>query len=234
MCSIMARIQDRQRATELRILGRTYSQIKTELGISKSTLSDWLSNYPLSDEQLLSLKKSRGKNREAAIEKTRNTKHRKRETRLKTVYENESRHFIPLNKKELEIAGLFLYLGEGNKRINGPVSLNNTDPQVLKFTLFWLQFGLGVSKQRIKVLLHLYNDMNIEKELEFWSKELGLPTSQFYKSYIKQSNRIDITQKGFGHGTCCLFVNDVRLKEKVMMGIKAIADRYSTKIEAMV
>jgi len=40
----MARIIDKQKAIKLRKQGKTYGQIRQELGISKSTLSDWLSN----------------------------------------------------------------------------------------------------------------------------------------------------------------------------------------------
>ncbi|KKP80446.1 MAG: hypothetical protein UR81_C0028G0006, partial [Candidatus Levybacteria bacterium GW2011_GWB1_35_5] len=48
----MARVIDRQRAIELRKQGKSYGQIKKQLGIAKSTLSDWLSKYPLSEKQL--------------------------------------------------------------------------------------------------------------------------------------------------------------------------------------
>lgn len=68
--------------------------------------------------------------------------------------------------------------------------------------------------------------MNQEETLDYWSKELGIPKSQFSKPYVKKSKR-DIDQKGFGHGTCNLVVCDVRLKEKIMMGISAIADYYT-------
>ena len=37
------------------------------------------------------------------------------------------------------------------------------------------------------------------------------------KPYIKKTNRSDIDQKGFGHGTCALFVHNTVLKENVLM-----------------
>jgi hypothetical protein len=226
----MARIQERQKAINLRLQGWTYNAIKRELGISKSTLSGWLSKYPLTEDQLLLLQSSKDKSREIAIEKTRNTKHKKREIRLSTVYKIEKDRWMQLNQRELELAGLFLYWGEGGKALQGQITLNNTDPQVLKFTLFWLTKGLGVSKEKIKVYLQLYSDMDQEKEIQFWSNELRLPLSQFGKPYIKESKRIDIMHKGFGHGTCGITVNNTLLKEKIIMGIKSIADYYSQQI----
>ncbi|MCL5439198.1 MAG: helix-turn-helix domain-containing protein [Patescibacteria group bacterium] len=223
----MTRIIDRQKAIRLRKQGKTYSEIKKELKISKSTLSDWLSNFYLTNEQLKLLEKSIKRKKELAIEKYRGTMHSKRETRLEKIYDIQKRTILPLLKKELDIAGLFLYWGEGNKNLQGPVSINNTDPQVLLFTLYWLTKIIMVPKEKIKVYIHLYADMNIKKEINYWSTTLNISLSQFNKPYIKKSKRIDLDQKGFGHGTCALVVNNVRLKEKILMSIKVIADYYS-------
>ncbi len=230
----MARVIDRQKAIELRKKGQTYSEIRHKLNISKSTLSDWLSKFPLTAEQLIKLEKSRKRNNFLGIEKIRLTKQRKRENRINTIYEIEKKRWRSLSIKELELAGLFLYWGEGRKNLKSALAINNTDPQVVKFALRWMTEALKISKNRIKVELHLYSDMNILSEIKFWEKELGIPKFQFYKPYIKINTKAAVDHKGFGHGTCGLIVNDVRLKEKVMMSIKAISNRCSTKIEAMV
>lgn len=223
----MARTYDRQKAIELRKQGKTYSEIRGKLIVSKSTLSDWLSKYPLTRKQMSLLVKNKRNKRYIAIEKNRITKQKKREARLNKTFLEEREKWKLLTQKELELAGLFLYWGEGAKRINGPIALNNTDPKVLKFTLYWLIYGLKIPKEKIKVFVHLYNDMNIEEAVEFWSKELKIPKTQFAKPYIKASKRASLTHKGFGHGTCGLVVSNIRLKEQIMMGINAIAERHN-------
>lgn len=226
----MARRQDRKKVINLRKQGKTYSEIRRELNIPKSTLSDWLRNYPLNEEQLALLKKTIKRNKDIAIEHCRLTKQKKREKRLSVFYKKERKKLIPLFRKELYIAGLFLYWGEGNKSLKGSLSLNNTDPKVVQFYLYWLLKVLMIPKEKIKIHLHFYNDMDKEEEMNFWSKKLTIPLKQFNKPYIKKSKRIDIDQKGFGHGTCGVGVNNTRLKEKIMMGIEAIANFYSEKI----
>ncbi|OGG14070.1 hypothetical protein A2773_07230 [Candidatus Gottesmanbacteria bacterium RIFCSPHIGHO2_01_FULL_39_10] len=226
----MTRVKERQEAIKLRLKGLTYSDIRKHLNIAKSTLSDWLSKYPLTKEQIELLEKNIKKHKELSIEKVRITKRRKRERRWVKIYKEVKKAWIPLRREELELAGIFLYWGEGNKRMNGPLSLNNTDPQVLKFYLYWLKDVLKISKEKIRVNLHLYSDMSKETEMEFWSEELKLPLTQFSKPYIKSSKRSDIDQKGFGHGTCGLTVSNISFKEHVMMTIQAVADYYSKRI----
>lgn len=123
----MARPQGRQKSIELRLQGKTYSEIKKTLGLSKSTLSDWLSKYPLTTNQLALLQKQISNNKDLAIEKYRITMRRKRETRLQKTYELQKNTLLPLSQRELAIAGIFLYWGEGQKRMNGPIGINNTD-----------------------------------------------------------------------------------------------------------
>lgn len=223
----MARFKERRQAFQLRKQGKSYSQIKKELGLSKSTLSLWLRNYPLSKEQIDAL---RGKSPQR-IEKYRQTMQRKREKRLSIFYKEEKKKWLPLSSKELFIAGLFLYWGEGNKVQRSTVSINNTDPSVIKFALYWMIKGLSVPRENITVFLHLYNDMDIEKEINYWSEELKMDKNRFTKPYIKKSRRTDLDQKGYGHGTCGIRVNKTEYKERILMAIKAIGEHYGEKVK---
>lgn len=222
----MARIKDHEEALKLRKQGQSYSQIKGALGISKSTLSYWLQDYPLSKKRIQELRDWN----EGRIEKFRQTMRRKREERLQKIYDEEKKRLLPLTKKELLVAGLCLYWGEGTKAGTSTLRLANTNPVMIQFFIEWLK-SLGVPKSELNIMLHLYTDMDPVRETMYWSKILRIPTSQFSSPYIKKSSRERINHKGgFGHGTCNIGIGSVPLKERVMMGIKAIAGTQSNEI----
>jgi predicted transcriptional regulator len=217
----MARFKDREKALALRKREYSYSQIKKILKISKSTLSYWLRDYPLSKKRIRELRDWN----EQRIKRYRETMKQKREKRLNIFYQEQKRLIFPLSKRELYLAGLFLYWGEGAKTMSSMLCISNTDPSIIKFFIFWLHKTFGVEKDKMRVNLQLYNDMNIEKEMAYWSATLKIPLSQFNKPYVKITSSERINHKGgFGHGTCNVKMGDVRLFEKILMAIKAISN----------
>jgi len=218
----MSKLLLKEHALQLRKQGKSYSQIKQILGVSKSTLSIWLNKYPLSKQQIRMLRDTN----EARIEKYRETMRLKKEKKLNSYY-REAKSLLPLSNRELLFAGIFLYWGEGSKTEPGLISISNTDPNVLQFALSWIINALQIPKKKIRVLLHLYSDMNVQKTIEFWSRRLKIRKNQFLRPYIKNSSRLDLTEKGYGHGTCNIRVSNAHIKQKILMLIKAISDHYA-------
>lgn len=220
----MVKLSEKIQALALRKEGKSYSQIRNVVKVSKSTLSNWLGDYPLSKERIRVLQALS----EQRIENFRKTMLRKRELRLTEVYNKEKKKWLPLSRRELFLAGLFLYWGEGTKASRGELVISNTDPRVINFSLYWFTKILKVPKNKIKLLVHLYKDMDVKKELLFWSKLTKITLSQFRKPYIKKTSVKSINYKGaFGHGTCNIRVADTRLREKIIMAIKAMGDYYT-------
>jgi hypothetical protein len=222
---VMARFKDKDNAIKLRLRGKSYSQIKKAINVSKSTLSYWLRDYPLSEERIREI---RDKN-PRRIEKYRATRLRQKQERLNKVYLEEKKKILPFNKRDLFIAGLFLYWGEGTKTTITQISVSNTNPAVIKFFIKWLVEFLSVPQEKIKIYLHLYNDMDINKEINFWSKELRISKKQFRKPYIKASSKQFVAYKSkFNHGTCNAIVGDARLMERILAGLKVIEDSLNS------
>ncbi|MEK7501753.1 MAG: helix-turn-helix domain-containing protein [Patescibacteria group bacterium] len=213
---MIAKEKEKQLVLALRKKGHSYSQIRKQVDVSKSTLSLWLGDFPLSKLQIRAL---RDKNPER-IEKYRNTMRLKREAQELEAFINFKKKIKSFSEREKLISGLFLYWGEGTKSAPCTVAVTNTDPDIMKFFVHWLSI-LGVKKEKLKVVLHLYSDMNINKEMQFWSSHLTIPLSQFRKPYIKKTRLCDITYKsGFGHGTCSVLYLNKELYLFVRSGLK--------------
>ncbi len=210
----------KQKALEMRAKQMSYSQIKEKLGVSKSTLNYWLKDLPLSKDRIKELRD----NSSQRIENFRNTMFQKQKVKLDIAYDKASKDIGKLSKREMFLAGFFLYWAEGGKTGKSAITLTNTNPNMLKFYIEWLGL-LGVKKDKLRMNLHLYSDMDVKREIDFWSKSLGVSKSQFWKPYIKQNLSSSITYKNsYGHGTCSVTYGNKPLFDYVSMGLKKIQD----------
>ena len=223
----MAHIEERRKAIELRLAGNTYTYIRKELGLGKGTLSGWLKNIKLSERQL---GKIRSKAMEKRIKRYINTTRERRIRIFDEACKEESRTLFPIKDRDIFIAGLFLYLGEGGKTNPSQVQISNSDPSIIIFSIYWLTLILKAPKDKLRIQLHLYKDMDIEKELFFWENTVGLPRTQFIKPYIKQTSSQRIDHPSFGHGTCSLYYSNTKLKRKIMANIKILLESINGRI----
>lgn len=221
----MARYKERDKAILMRKEGMSYSQIKVKLNVSKSTLSLWLRDMPLSEERMRALRD----HSITRIEKTRETKRQKKLARLQRVYDLVVKDFGRLSKRELYIAGFFLYWGEGLKADPYTVMFTNTDPAMVKCFIEWIAL-LGIKKSDLRVYLHLYPDMNIKHSITFWSKELGIRGKSFRKPYIKKTafSKRNNYKGRFGFGTCNVYISNRDLRERIAAGIARLRYLYGS------
>jgi len=218
---VISKNKDKKIVLSLRKQGLSYSQIKQKVDISKSTLSLWLREMPLTKSQIDLL---RGRNPQR-IERFRNTMRMKREKEESRVLSEVQKELGLFSRREILIAGLFLYWGEGTKAASCTTAVTNTDPDVLRFFVHWLN-QLGIKNEKLTVVLHLYKDMNVKKEMEFWAGYLKIPLSRFRRPYIKKSLLCDITYRsGFKHGTCSVLYLNKDMYLYIRAGLKYIRMR---------
>ena len=149
---------------------------------------------------------------------------KKKSEKKKKIYNEVKIDIGKLTERDLFIGGVFLYMGEGSKTTKGTTAVTNTNPEILKLFIKWLSLH-DINKQKIKVQLHLYSDMNVEKQLLLWSKLLSVPKKQFRKPHVKISTSEKITYKGqFGQGTCTVLYEDVNLHFKTLSYLRYIQE----------
>jgi len=204
----MAKYLLRNRARELRRKGISVKGIAEYLGVSKSTASIWVRDIILTVEQLEKLRNimlrgsELGRTKGALVQKERRLKFIK-ESRNKGIAELSS-----ISERELLIAGLALYWGEGGKKNQG-VNLCNSDPKMIQFLLLWLKKCFEIMPNEIRCCVGI-NQMHRKREKvvrDYWSKISGIPISQFRKTSFKKVKNSKIYENFNEHyGTLSVIV----------------------------
>jgi hypothetical protein len=209
--------KDQQKAFELRQQKKSYKTISDELGIPKSTLAGWFKLQPWSREIRDELGRSASlafpeklKSIVAANKKRWSDWHQ--QARDEAVIE-----FNAFKTDPLFMAGIMLYWGEGNKIQKDPhVKFTNSDPAMIRLFCLFLKRATTIPEEKIKIWLLLYPDLVDSVQKNFWSKTIGIPTTQFNKSvYITGKH----PTKRLSYGVCNVTVSSRQLKERLLKWI---------------
>lgn len=222
------KFKEREKALELRIKHQLgFGTIARKLKVSKGTLSRWLRDYPLSKDRIYQLRKDNWGSSEAKRELFRQTMRKKRDEKRESDYAIIRKKIGRLSRQSLFVAGLMLYLAEGDKKNDYHIGLANTDPEIIRFFVWWLGEFFHIPKSRLRIILHLYSDMDLEKERKYWQSVVGVPREQFYKDQIRpiRPNSFSYSES-FRHGTCKIYVHGVKDKTELTLSIRAFFDTY--------
>lgn len=224
----MIKEEFKRRAWELRKEGRSYNYIRKELKVSKSTLSYWFQYLDWSREI---------KNRNAKeVEKTstnriilmNNTKKKLSLEKHENMRREAAEEFEKYKNNPIFIAGLMLYLGEGDKSIKtGHLRMGNIDPYVLKIFIKFLTIFCDISVEKIRFWLLCYPDHNKEKCLNWWSNSIGINKSRFYKTQVIQGKH---KEKKLLYGVGNITITSTFLKTKVLKWIELVSDHLAAII----
>lgn len=120
--------------------------------------------------------------------------------KLKLRRENEAYQeainlFKELSVKEKLLFLSAIYWGEGSKKSFG---LSNTDPKLIGVFVNVLREIFGITEDRFRVSIRIYEDLDKEKCLNFWSSIVRIPKEKFINVDILKGKK-----KGkLEHGMC--------------------------------
>ena len=199
----------RQIAIAMRAEGRSYREIQEVVEVSKSTLSLWLRDIPLTEDQQRALAL---RIPAAATRRARAIRASAAQRRLKTQADARAQ-ITNLSESELFVAGVVAYWAEGAKnkpwRTGQSVKFMNSDPRLIQLFLAWLRLA-GVSGDRLIFRLHIHQSADAGAALAFWSEVVGAPPIQFGKTTIKTHNPKTV-RKNVGaeyHGCLVVYVRN--------------------------
>jgi len=166
--------EERKKARDLRREGISINKIADSLGVSKSSVSIWVRDVELSEEQAGELMKRKlsGTNSSSFREK-------------RKAYQQEGR--LKASVRDIDHAiGCMLYWGEGSKAKN-VVCFTNSDVNTHKTFLLFLRKYFSVENEDVSLRLNCYLDhgLSIEEIYQYWTDQLGLSGCKIGKATIR-------------------------------------------------
>ncbi len=179
----------KQKAIQLRKEGYSYNYIIQHVPVTKSTLSEWLRDVPFTPNQ-------------HTVDTIGNAriasgiyKHQVKLDSLEKARIQSEKDIGTLSDRDIMMLGLGVYIGEGGKTL-GMTRIINSDPKIIKLAIKWLRVSFGVEMKNLKIRLFIYPDNNEKECIRYWSKQIGVPQNQFFKSIIDRRTDKKAVKKG--------------------------------------
>ncbi len=198
-------------ARELRLQGHSYNEILSRVAVSKSTLSLWLRDITLDDDQV-----SRLSNKQCVRdERFRQVLRNQRLERWATYHDEARREYETLSQDPAFMFGLALYVGEGSKTKQGEVRITNCDARVIQKGLRFFLL-IGIPREKVRCAVHIYPSLSRAEAEDYWQRTTGLLKSQFHMtrdtvSRASSGRKINVQL----YGTCQLRANDTKVRQKL-------------------
>lgn len=197
----------KEQAINYRKRGYSYNMISKNIGVNKSTLSNWLNKIPYSPNKEVIRRIGLAKLKSASF------KHNQKMKEITEMNNLAEKELGKITKRDLWILGIGLYLGEGTKSYES-IGFSNSDPRTIKIVVKWFKKNCHLKNKNFNPCVHAYPDNDIKKTLDYWSKLTGVPKNQFGKTIIdKRTNKSKTKRKTLPYGTINLRIRSRGEKE---------------------
>lgn len=112
--------------------------------------------------------------------------------------------------------GIGLYWGEGTKASKTSVRLGNTDPALLEIFLSFLETFFSIRREDFRFGLQIFNDINPQEALDFWTKELKIHRHQFYKVTVTRSVSLGTYRRKSRYGVLTIYYNNRKVRDHLV------------------
>jgi hypothetical protein len=200
-----------KKVIELRKKEYSYTEIRKETGIAKSTINNWLTlaGLVLSKEHLRIQAKKRVENHVIGTEASKITRSRRKD--------EDIQDFIQKNKVNFSdpffVAGIMLYEAEGTKGVTNGFS--NSDFRVINTYIKFVEKYFDLDRNRdldLRLYIHEVRSGDLDRIKNFWAKKLLVDRHIFHISWKhnivsqKQENldyvgQLNVRVRGIKHFT---------------------------------
>jgi transposase len=176
------KIEQQNRARDLRAQGWTYKEICAELGVSKASVSAWVRDVEPDRAAWQTRARANWEHGNHGPQKRRHRQQIEKQLEICRMKAQGIVRIGQISEQELLVAGVALYAGEGSKTENS-VRFANSDPRMQLFFVSWLRHFWAIDESRLRVHLYLHEGLDLDGAQRFWSELLDIPTSQMIKPY---------------------------------------------------
>jgi hypothetical protein len=120
----------------------------------------------------------------------------------------------PFNISEAKLFGLGigLYWGEGTKANKNTVRIGNSDVNVIKTFISFLDNFFKISKYDLKFQLQIFSDIDVKEAERYWLQNLMVNKSQLYKTVITRSVAKGTYKHKSEYGVMTLYYGNTKLR----------------------
>jgi hypothetical protein len=204
----------RLQARGMRENGMSVRDITKALNLSKSTVSIWVRDIVLSEDQVEALKANQ---RSYAGQNAGAQRNREKARQLRIIYQDSGRAKAK-EMRPLHMAGCMLYWAEGAKRRN--IYFANSDSNMVTLFVRFLRDEMDVTDSEIVIYIHCHTaDPDLIREIEdYWVKLLVLSRENLRKTYTKKGS--EIKHSILKHGVCGIGVYSVERVQHIFGAIQ--------------
>lgn len=128
-------------------------------------------------------------------------------------------------EKELFALAIGLYWGEGTKKGIHSVAIANSDPNILRVFMNFLEKFCSVNRSELDAQLNIFADCDVQGSIEWWVQQLEIKTEQFYPPTVRQP-KSDYSNKS-ERGTVSIRFGNIKLLQQIKDWCKEYAERFA-------
>lgn len=204
-----------EQAIAFRKRGFTYTEIAKICDVSRGTVSNWFKNKEFSKAIADTNKKRAYKENVGRIKLVNKARNAERNAQYSTVLRLAETEYKNYRTSPLFMAGLTLYLCEGDLKSKNVIRLTNSRPELHKIFISFAVEYLGVEKSAIRFWLLLYPDLDEVKCMKYWNRKIKVSISQFYKNQVIKNTNSTNSKKTLHFGVGNTIIGSTLLKRKL-------------------
>lgn len=200
--------------------GASIKEIARRTGAAQSSISRWVRDIELTDEQRAVLVRRAA---DGLVKgQTMNASLRREARRLA----QEEGRVLARRRDPMFIAGCMLYWAEGGRARN-QLKFTNSDPEMVRFFVTFLRTYFKIADGEIRITCNLFADhLARQRQIEqFWLDVAGLPRSSLCRSTVNTYSKYSKKKRRnrLPYGTCRVSVSKTRITQSVYGAIQEYA-----------